>query len=346
MGPRILALLLCGGSAALMLGAPDMLPERTVQIPRDFAGQRLPRFNNGFVLAYDFDFQVVWSYDRAGSTLMEVPLSVPEANRVLIGDIAASPDGTVAVSGSATSDGGYTTVPAIFWIGPSGKVTRIVRTEPFAATAICFSTDGTLWAAGRAHEIVNGIYKELPEYDVLRQYDAQGRLVRTALPRATFPAGVGTRATIPGAGPAASPFLVTSKERIGFYSGNANRYVELSLSGEVLGSWDVAPPPQGTDVVGAALTSSGRMFLTGSHPRSSREPPAEWELLLYELDKSSGALRRVDFPQTGPHRATALLSAEGDDLVFYSKPPASISWFAAPSPLPSPARSRLGGALR
>src|SRR2546425_762992 len=90
MRSRMLALLLCGSATAFILAAPALLPERTAQIPRDFTNQRLPRFNNGFALAYDFDRAVVWSYDRTGKTLMEVPLSVPDARRILIGDVAAS----------------------------------------------------------------------------------------------------------------------------------------------------------------------------------------------------------------------------------------------------------------
>ncbi|HYL31162.1 MAG TPA: hypothetical protein VEU27_14685 [Gemmatimonadales bacterium] len=331
MSARTLAFLLLCSFTQLLMEAQPPLPKRAVQIPRDFTGQPLPAFSGGFLLAYDFERAIVWSYDRTGKTLIEVPLSLPEVKRIQIWDAAASLDGTVAVSGSATNDGGWTTVPLVFWVSPGGKVARVVRTEPFAATALAFSSDGTLWAAGRAHEIVDGIYREPPEYDVLRQYDAQGRLLRTTLPRGAFPAGVRTRATIAGAGPAASAFLMANGDRIGFYSENTNAYFELSPSGGVLGSWRVAAPPEGVDILGAALTSSGSVFLSGQRPQRPGEPTTEWKLFLYVLDKSSGALREIDFPQQGPQRATALIGSDGDDLVFYSKPPASLSWFATPT---------------
>ena len=308
------ALLLWAGSACVVAAGPLPRLVRTVQIPRDFTNQAFPRFSNGFVLAYDFDRAIVRSYDRTGRALMEVPLSIPDGAGIRVRDTAALPDGTIAVKASATADRGRA-VGVIFWISPQGKVMRIVRTAQFGARRVAFAADGTLWAAGRVYDYA---YNSLPEYDVLRQYDAQGRLVRTVLPRSTFAAGLRE--------PSSDSFLLTAKDRIGFFSLTSNQYVELSLSGDVLGNWKVAPPAD-VDIAGAALTASGRVFLSGQW-RRKMDDPREWELLLYELDKRSGALRRIDFPQTGVHRATVLVGSEGEELVFESKPPASISWFA------------------
>ncbi|HYM09742.1 MAG TPA: hypothetical protein VEU62_03375 [Bryobacterales bacterium] len=133
------------------------------------------------------------------------------------------------------------------------------------------------------------------------------------------------------ADPAGESFLAASKDRVGFYSARASAYVELSLSGDVLGVWKTTPPPR-IIITGIAVTPSGAVFLSAHRQYKSGEATPEWQLPLYRLDKSSSAL--VQLPQDalsipdGPIRPMLLLGTDGDELVFYSKPPASLSWFA------------------
>lgn len=319
MKTKVLTLTLLAG-CAMAISAPLVKQEATVAIPRDFTGQRLPRFKNGLVLVYDFNLAKVWAYDRTGKTLLSLSLSVPNTVRMHITDIAAAPDGTVAVSASAF-DGDGNGAPVIFWISPAGAVTRIVRLAPFSASRVVFANDGSLWAAGRIYRQEGVRFETAPEYDVLRHYDSQGRLLGSVVPNTTF-------ASAPQ-NPALYSFLIGGQNRIGFLSLDAKEYVEVSLSGKMLGDWKIhtSLPFHVGDVMGAALTASGSVFLSlPPHPDLNtpyQGPP------LYKLDKASGALQpadlSVDTPVTKP---SVLIGGDGDKLVFYSKPPASVSWFA------------------
>jgi hypothetical protein len=303
-------------------GQPPVMTQRTtVPIPRDFSFQRLPRFGHGFLLAFDFDRSIIWSYDRTGKQSMEVPLTIPNASRIQIRNISAGPDGTVAVTGSASDDQGRLT-PVIFWIAPSGTLTRVVRTAPFSASQIAFADDGSLWAAGRAmvynptSPLPSEVITTAANFDVLRHYDAQGRLQKTALSRNTFASGA--------ADPAMQSFLAVGKDRIGFLSVSANEYTELSLNGDVLGRWRIKSKLP--EIVGFALTPSGSVFVSlrpGAY--KSGKPYAGPPVL--QLDKAAGVLQPVQLATDGPTVPTLLLGSDGDELAFYSKPPAAVSWF-------------------
>lgn len=303
------------------VGMAAVVSERTsAQIPRDFTGRRLPLSQNGFVLAYDFDRAVVWSFDRNGKQLMQVQLTVPDSPTIRIRNIGAAPDGTVAVTASASDNQGHI-APVIFWITPSGAIARIVRTSPFSASRLAFASDGSLWAAGRVYNFDGAHppasqFQVAEDYDVLRHYDLEGRLQQTALPRLSFPVAV--------TDPTEESFLAISPDRIGFLSVSAKEYVEISPSGQMLGRWGLNSPIAANTAVGLALTSTGAVFLS-MLPRVEANVPYQGPPL-YQFDKSTGKLQSAQLSSTGLSRPTALLGSDGDELVFYSKPPA-VSWF-------------------
>ena len=318
MKTKVLALTLLAGCSAAV-SAALVKQEATVSIPRDFTAQPLPRFGNGFVLAYDFHMAKVWEYDHTGKTLFALSLSTPDATDIHITDMAAAADGTVAVSASVLDGDGRD--PVIFWITPAGAVARIVRTAPFSASRVVFSSDGSLWAAGRTYRRQGADFSTDPQYDVLRRYDSQGRFEGSAVPNTTF--------TAAPQNPALYSFLMSGPNRIGFLSLDGKEYVEVSLSGKVLGDWKInSKLPFGVgDVGGVALTPSGALFLSLA-PHPTLDAPYEGPPL-YQLDKASGTLRPVELSATTPvTKPTVLLGCDRGKLVFYSKPPASVSWFA------------------
>jgi len=313
-----LVLLLLANLAVAFPSEPDRIPIRTVEIPRDWSNHSLPRFQNGLVLAYEFSRAAVWVYDYAGKRLVNVPVSAPGATATRIRDVAASPGGTIAAIGSAVDDRGGT-IQAIYWLGPSGAVTRALRTGPFLPLQVHFAPDGTLWVAGRVRD---SNLDDAPEYDVLRQYDTQARLLNTALPRSLLP----VKFVAPD--PTHS-FLVGSKDRMGYYSPGASLYLELNASGEITGKWSVTPPPANADLVGCAMTAGGDVYLSGQKRRDPSDT-SEWRILLYKLDKAAGVLRPIEFRETGASRSMLLIGSDGDELVFYGKMPTSVAWFAKP----------------
>jgi hypothetical protein len=275
------------------------------------------RFKNGYVLAYDFDFAKVWAWDRNGKMLFERSISIPDATHVQISDMAAASNGAVAVSASAMDDHSNVS-PVIFWINSEGSINRIVRTAPFAASRIVFASDGSLWAAGRVYTIAGSKIVAAAQYDVLRRYNSQGELQQTAIPNTLF--------DDISANPAIGSFLASSPDRIGFLSVNGKKYFELSVSGKLSGSWTISSQLPENQVGGMALTSSGAVFISmlpHADSRYSYEGPP-----LYQLDKASGTLQAVRLSTTSAVKPTVLLGSDGDHLVFYSKPPSSVSWFS------------------
>jgi hypothetical protein len=72
---------------------------------------------------------------------------------------------------------------------------------PFAPRRLAFSSDGSLWALGKVHD---DKYDDAPNYDMLRQYDSDGILVKTVLPNTA----------VPGSPPASTGVLRLQKDPI------------------------------------------------------------------------------------------------------------------------------------
>jgi len=205
-------------------------------------------------------------------------LAIPDAARVIVHDMAASPDGGFGAAGSAYSAGGAGTA-FIAWLDPSGACKRIVRTYPFSARRISFTIDGTLWAFGREH---TAEFEEVAEHNVLRRYGPDGFLLKSLLSRQSFP-------RYDRRHPMVGSFLVSSPDRLGLYSTAAKEWVEVSFSGDVLGRWKGAEVPL---VVGVALTPSGLVYLAGQQPVGR----GKQQVVLYRLDKATGLWQALDSP--------------------------------------------------
>jgi hypothetical protein len=310
--------LLLGSLVPAFAAEPDRLPIRTVEIPRDWANHSLPRFQNGLVLACERSRAAIWAYHHAGKRLVNVPVSAPGAAATRIRDVAAFPGGTMAAIASAVDERGGA-VQAIYWLSPAGAVTRALRTDPYLPLQIHPAPDGTLWAAGRVRD---SNLDDVPEYDVLRQYDAQGRLLRTALPRSLLPPKIPELYSY-------HSFLVGAGDRIGYYFVEGNTYFELKPSGEIAGKWNIAPPPAEAQLLGCAMAADGDVYLSGQK-RRDRNDISDWRLLLYRLDKPAGVLRPIDFDRNGALRSMLLIGCDGDQLVFYTRMPMSVEWFVKP----------------
>jgi hypothetical protein len=218
----------------------------------------------------------------------------------------------------AATANGAGSVSTIVWIDPAGKIRSVVRTSPFAAFHVAFANDGTLWAVGR---ISNASFEDEPNHDILRQYDAEGRVLRTMLPSGGFSSD--------GKHPAYRSFLATSNDRIGLYCATANEWVELSLTGDVIGRWKTTGGPPIGALTGAAVTASGAVYVSAQRLIPSGKPPdAAARTEIYRLDKQSGSFLAVDSAQVVPaDRVTMLLGSDDDRLVFYAK--GTLSWVRA-----------------
>lgn len=312
------------GLAAVGQSAPAWSQEvvRSQALAWDFSGQPIPRYKGGFLVAYDSDHSTMRAFDPSGALVAEAKLALPGAVAARIRDVAVAPNGDFVAAASAQSASGAIS-SVIAWVDRGGRLVRAVRTSPFAAARIAFAGDGTLWAAGRVHDEQ---FKPVPNHDLVRVYDSQGRLVGSLLPSGSFSAGQQH--------PAAEAFLASGKDRMGLYSAAAAEWVEMSLSGEILGRWRTAALPEGASLIGVGLTSSGDVYLGGfirpSSPSGNENdrPPGS---VLYRLNKSDGSLSAMDAsPLVGARKDALLLAAEGQHLVYYCKSPRRLDWMLAP----------------
>jgi hypothetical protein len=278
------------GTATLLLfahslGAQSLSePVSQVVIGQSFASKPVPKWENGLLVGYDSDELParVYAYDRAGRLVTQASITVPDAARLRLFGIAASLKGVLAVSGSAYSAEGAAAA-FIAWISPSGVVQRVMRTSPFAAIQLCFSADEVLWVAGRE---VTPDFKDEAPHDVLRRYDGEGRLLQSLLARASFH-------SYDSHHPAVRAYLVAA-DTVGFYSASAKEWIEVSLSGTVLGRWKGIDLVPSLKVSGVGLTSDGTVYLSGVLQNTSE---ATEKTEYYRLDKTQGVWQSVGGPR-------------------------------------------------
>jgi hypothetical protein len=210
-------------------------------------GKPLARYENGFFVACDPDDPSVSSFDGSGRPVVQLKLTLPGVYRFQPREAAVSGDGTIAVAGSAY-DSDARSVSAIVWVGRDGKLTRVVRTSPFAAFHVEFAGDGSLWTVGR---VIDANFKEVPGHDTVGQYDKEGKLTRSLVSLDTF---------LPHRPhnwhPAMGSLLVVGEDRIGFLSPAAREYIEISLSGTVPGRWPMSALTDNQDLLNAMIATA------------------------------------------------------------------------------------------
>ena len=293
----IASLAIC--TAAIPLQSGHLVPQgRVEKLPhRTLDYNPMPRYQAGYVFSRDDPMSSIW-VDAVGATGGEPfdhAVALPESFRMLLTDVAVSYDGSIAVVADPMDREGRL-VSVIAWLGPDGEPTRVVRTSPFAATGIGFTADGSLWAAGIEKVSRSEAH---PSHDVVRQYDAEGRLVRSLLSRAEFPSEPWH--------PAYGSTLVTSTDYVAFVAGEAGSWTLISTAGVVVGHGQLGLR-EGYQVVSAAVTDSGRLFVSGLGP-------GDRYMTVFEI----GGGPPVQIDSAGflpPRHLGALVGSDGESLVF------------------------------
>jgi hypothetical protein len=269
--------------------------------------QAMPKWERGHVLTFDRDRSIVMAADRSGKVVLRAHISPHQASHVILHDLSVSPSGTFAVAFSAiSSDGG----PAGFiaWLDHTGSTAQLVQVSSGFPHLVCFADDGSLWAAvwtGTAY------VAEAVSYDLLRHYDASGKLIRSALPRQTFPAGQF---------PAENGSLKASRDRIGFFARDSRIWVELTYTGEGLGHWVV---PGKAEFSWAFLSQSNDVYI---HQQERIDSFTE-TLKSYRFDKSSSSLQELDTSAINEGHPARLLGVDGEEMVYRtSKSPQLLKW--------------------
>ncbi len=180
-------------------------------------------------------------------------------------------------------------------------------TSPFSANRLGFTADGSLWAFGR--ERLADEKREKPLHDVLWQYDAEGNIVRSLVPRLSLSSGKQH--------PVTDGFMYTSRNYVALVSNTARTWTIVSSKGLVVesGSLDM---PESYAFPSGAITDSGRLFIQGYWRGDRVDDPAFQSTDLFEIDRESGSFRKVDsqvLAQRVPARPL-LVGSDGENLVF------------------------------
>lgn len=281
----------------------------------DFSRQPLPIFRGGIILARQLSPPGFSAFDVSGKLLHHQNIVIPGATSLTVDDVASTQNGeTIAVLVSATDASGHFS-SSILLTGVNALETKAVRLDAFAPRRIIFGANNVLWAFGQSYD---SSFREPADYDTLRSYDQNGKLLGSSVPRSTF------RPT--KASPSSESLIAVGKDRIGVLSLITSEWVEVSNEGQILGRGPVRIP-ENADITGFAMTNSHEVFVT-QQAISAETKTATDAITLRQLDKATGELIRVDTQAVtkASNQGMLLLGNQGDELVVRVKPPMSLSW--------------------
>ena len=317
-----------GGTS--VLGAPS----REVYFAERFFQSFPPHLERGFLLFCEkipSPAPAIAVCGREGQLVYEVKFRLPGAAGASLGDMAIDKEGTVVVCGAAGNEDG-TIARYLALLDPAGNVTRVIRTNAFQASKVCFAADDTVWTMGRNIMVADGEPREWPEdHEVFRHYSRDGRLLGKAEVfsstlihgRNTFVSG-GHR-------------LRASDDRVGawmdggVFRSDMNEWIELDMQGQVVGRYTVHVPWEAKHplehrrmLIGMALTSANELYAS-----FQTQDPAWRGLARFDRSTSSwepvpGYVRSQDESDR-----LQLLGADGDELVFRLSN-GNLAWYPAP----------------
>ncbi|MBI1788858.1 MAG: hypothetical protein HYR60_15065 [Acidobacteria bacterium] len=178
-----------------------------------------------------------------------IRFAIPGSGFTRVYDVAAGPDGTVALSGSAYSaDGKAGTFVA--WIAPDRKSQTVSRTWPYVPFKLTLAADGSIWTVGWILP-PPGINAG-SQNNVLKRFDKTGR------ERSTFTLRARPRPDSRDA--VMSSELRASGDRIGWLT-NGMEYIELSLGGRELDRFEAPAVPRPSDVLSLALSVDNEVVI-------------------------------------------------------------------------------------
>jgi hypothetical protein len=217
------------------------------------------------------------AFDREGKLISQFTFTIPEARVHIVfdHDFARGADGSLAIVGSAyTADSRGTTFLAR--VSPDGANQTIVRLSPFDPRAVTVAMDGTIWVAG-FERTEQGQEPDLSQ-NVIRRYDKTGKLVGSYIPWSSLQVDGRRR-------PTDDSILVSSKDRVGWYSPFAHTYMEFSSDGTLLGRFRTDDRARNI-LLSTALCDDGGLFLEA--PINNDKGPRHTGFAIYTLDRARG----------------------------------------------------------
>jgi hypothetical protein len=286
------SLAICQGQSAPIVGFEQIASKA---IPFELEGKLLGVWSSGALLVVDeaeTGSPVFLAFNESGNRVSHSRLNIPDAGRIGLswGGFARANDGSIVACGSAYSHDSRA-ASFIAWIDAGGQQQRIIRLSDFVPHKIGVDPNGSVWAAGRdraAHRIV------------MRRYDGQGRFLGLA--------GLAADGSADGQFHSLyHSYIVTSRDRVGWYSAGARQYVEFDLKGKIVLRLTTDAPGLNVRLSGAGLSMNGDLYVASR--RISNSGAAGWEISL--LNKSTGAWQKMSRTESWGY----LYGCDGDSLV-------------------------------
>ena len=294
---------LCGWAAS------DPVREVTSQAMR-VGHQLVPAFYNGYIywIGRDGGDGAVTIYAPDGHLALAFVTDHGPAE-----GIAVDTDGTGAVAWWARHKGGGIDLRDRY-----GVLIRTIQTGTYLPSHVAFGDEHTLWSFGFQVDATDDSVPDKKDYRTVRKYSSDGKLAGAYLPRSLFPAGME-----PGEHSwQNSSSIVVAHDRVGLWaysgaSGDETEWVELDLSGNLLGRWRLDQFARGTKV---ALTTDGHVFV---QTRDAKFPNDR----LYTLERASATWQALSDPPPGE-----MQGADGDTLAFseWGSGPMLVRWYRHP----------------
>jgi hypothetical protein len=265
-------------------------PAGEIRAEFSLAGAFLPLWSGHSLLQVEKNYSaapVLYAIDKNGNR-EDIPLAIPKAFRIGVWSASAGRDGALAVLTSALSDDSRGAL-VLNWISPDRTrrtMTRIDR--PYIAERVVIAADGTIWTAGES--VDNNV-----KAPVLWRFDSSGKQLGAYVPGDT----------LRGRYPAEHSFLVSSRDRIGWYTG-PNEYIEFAFDGTMIGRFPGFPPAEGVRTEAAALSDDNDVLICNKNSNTHTYQ-------LYALDRVTRAWDPVTF--TDKSDITLISGFEGTTLV-------------------------------
>jgi hypothetical protein len=244
---------------------------------------------------------VIHAFDDAGRELSPIAFTIPGATLIQVLGVSRGSDGAAGLVGRAfnrdSREGGF-----ISWISPDHQTVKTIQPAPYMPFLVTIAPDGTIWTLGT--ELVNEVENDPgvnPAHGVIRQFSTNGTQLSSFLPRSDVFGGKWLG--LPNG------FLVSNKERVGWYARSAQEYLEMTFDGKVTRFSGFAPPKSTLYITGLAITDDNEVF--ASALQSGR---AVHKTGLYRLDRGSGTWIPL-VPPPGTEGAS-ILGSDANRLVL------------------------------
>jgi hypothetical protein len=244
-----------GGLAASTV---QLMPEGTTTIPFSFVRDTLGVWSGGALLVAQDRLSAAPTFrvfDHDGVEVSRHTFTIPEATHINAYSFARGWDGSLVVGGSAFTNESRS-ASFVAWVSPDRQEQTVVRTSPFVVSAVTVAADGTIWVAGHRKRTAADEEWDYSE-PLIRRYDKTGKLLGSFIPWSSLQPPLGIQP------PDMRSLLVSSPDRIGWYSRDSRTYIEFALDGTVL-KWVQTPEHDNSSIVWAALCDDGKLFISDS----------------------------------------------------------------------------------